>query len=146
MKDLIRPGRALAVRLFAVVMLCASASAQAKLTPGEYNLYDLVLLCLQAEGTWHSTDPVGMAGRWEQSGKHIYLYGNYDDGHGNDAMVFSNRHPDIPDHNDGSWTEWRDDMSWHAVAPNAYLYKLSDECYGQSQRDLKPFGSNPLKR
>ena len=128
----------------AVVALLCAPSAHARLGTGLFNVYDWISVCLQDDGSWRS-DFAGLGGRWHEAGNKLYLFGNYANGAGNDAMVFSNHHPEDFMHNPGTWAEWRDDMSWFTVAPKAFIYKLADTCDGLAATTSPP-RSHPLQR
>jgi hypothetical protein len=113
-----------------LLLMCAWVPmAQARLGPGEYVLNDQQSICLKADGQWYGTSFAGWGGQWLETEDRLMIFGNYAEGAGNDAMVFSNRFPGLTRHNPGSWTEWRDDGSWQAVLPHAFLYKIvKGEC------------------
>ena len=113
-----------------LLLACAlTPAANARLGPGEYVLNDQQWICLKPDGQWYGTSFAGWGGRWLETDDRLLIFGNYADGSGNDSMVFANRFPALTRHNPGAWTEWRDDGSWHAALPHAYLYKIvKGEC------------------
>ena len=128
-----------------VLALLLALPVQARLGTGFYNVYDTVWACLKSDGSWTSPYFAGLGGRWRETSNRLYLYGNYADGAGNDAMTFSNDFPDDATHNPGTWVEWRDDMSWYTVATKAYIYKLDTICPEGTRADAAP-RANPLQR
>jgi hypothetical protein len=100
------------VRACIAIAAIAPMAALAAIGPGQYSVGGLQQICLVSGGTWYSTTFPAWGGRWQQvavgSKLHTHIYGNYAGGVGNDSMVFKGA-------SKGSWTEWRDDLSFQTV-------------------------------
>jgi hypothetical protein len=99
------------VRTCIAIAAMAPMFAMAAIGPGQYSVAGIQQICLVSGGTWYGTTFSGWGGAWQQvtvAGKvHTHIYGNYAAGVGNDSMVFKGKN--------GSWTEWRDDLSFQTV-------------------------------
>lgn len=85
--------------------------ASAAIGPGQYNLAGIQQICLVSGGTWYGTTFSAWGGGWQQitigTKVHTHIYGNYAGGVGNDSIALKG--------SKGSWTEWRDDLSFQIV-------------------------------
>ena len=105
----------------AAAALAAPMMASAAIGPGQWTLGGFQQLCLTASGTWYSTTFSGWSGAWGTYGKNVHIYGNYAAGAGNDSMVFNKKGTK------GSWTEWRDDLSFQTViSPTTLTFTKAD--------------------
>ncbi|HEV8688811.1 MAG TPA: hypothetical protein VGQ91_00830 [Ideonella sp.] len=99
------------------VRTCIAAAALAPVLafgaigPGQYDVAGIQQICLTGSGTWYGTTFPSWGGGWQQltigTKVHTHIYGNYSAGAGNDSMQFKG--------SKGSWTEWRDDLSFQTV-------------------------------
>jgi hypothetical protein len=96
--------------------------ASAAIGPGQWNLAGFQQICLTSGGTWYATTFSGWGGAWGTYGGKVHIYGNYASGAGNDSMVFNKKGTK------GSWTEWRDDLSFHTVFSPTTLTFVKADC------------------
>ena len=114
--------------------------ALAAIGPGQYSVGGIQQICLVSGGTWYGTTFSGWGGAWQQvtvgTKLHTHIYGNYAAGAGNDSIAVKGAV--------GSWTEWRDDLSFQTVINPVKLTKVKTACDPPA---LAAQGgkSNPLK-
>jgi hypothetical protein len=98
--------------------------ASAALSPGQWSVGGIQQICLTSGGTWYGTTFSGWGGAWTPTpvAKNYHIYGNYAAGAGNDSMVIKKKN------NTGSWTEWRDDLSFQTVLSPVTLTFVKAVC------------------
>lgn len=93
--------------------------------PGQYSVAGIQQICLTGSGTWYGTTFSGWGGAWADvpfgTSYNTHVFGNYSGGAGNDSMVFKNGKK-------GTWTEWRDDLSFQTVIAPATLKFVKANC------------------
>jgi hypothetical protein len=98
--------------------------ASAAIGPGQYDLAGIQQICLVSGGTWYGTTFSGWGGGWQQltigTKVHTHIYGNYSAGAGNDSIALKG--------SKGSWTEWRDDLSFQIVLNPVKLTFVKAAC------------------
>lgn len=98
--------------------------ASAAIGPGQYDLAGIQQICLVSGGTWYGTTFSGWGGAWQQltigTKVHTHIYGNYSAGAGNDSIALKG--------SKGSWTEWRDDLSFQIVLNPVKLTFVKAAC------------------
>jgi hypothetical protein len=124
------------VALAAISPMLASAA----IGPGQYDVAGLQQICLVSGGTWYGTTFSGWGGGWQQltigTKVHTHIYGNYSSGAGNDSMQFKG--------SKGSWTEWRDDLSFQTVINPVKITFVKTNCDPPALR-AEGSARNPLK-
>jgi hypothetical protein len=93
--------------------------------PGQYEVAGIQQICLTSSNTWYGVTFSGWGGAWQDvpfgSSYNTHIYGNYSAGAGNDSMVFKKGKK-------GTWTEWRDDLSFQTVIAPATLTFVKTNC------------------
>lgn len=110
------------VRTCIAIAAMAPMFAMAAIGPGQYSVAGIQQICLVGDGTWYGTTFSGWGGAWQIVGKNAHIYGNYAAGVGNDSMVFKKKD------GTGSWTEWRDDLSFQTVISPTSITFVKDVC------------------
>jgi hypothetical protein len=112
------------VRTCLAVAAMAPMFAMAAVGPGQYTVAGIQSICLVSGGTWYGTTFSGWGGAWQQvtvgTKVHTHIYGNYASGAGNDSIQMKGTK--------GSWTEWRDDLSFQTVINPAKLVFVKAIC------------------
>ncbi|HJV71763.1 hypothetical protein [Ideonella sp.] len=112
------------VRTCIAVAAMSPMFAMAALSPGQWSVGGIQQICLTGGGTWYGTTFSGWGGAWTPTpvAKNYHIYGNYSGGAGNDSMVIRKKT------NTGSWTEWRDDLSFQTVLSPVTLTFVKAVC------------------
>ena len=106
----------------AVATMALAPSAQASLSPGNYNVAGIQQICLVSDGTWYGETFSGWGGRWFAGPTRddgTLIFGNYSGGLGNDSMVVGGHNLD--------WTEWQDDQSFQTFLDTT-ITKIKGAC------------------
>jgi hypothetical protein len=120
------------ISLAVLAPMAASAA-----TPGQYSVGGRQQVCLLDDSTWYGTTFPGWGGVYYQKHARTVLAGSFDQGAGNDSMVFG---PDLR----GTWNEWTDDLQSHSLLTQVDLTFVKDACDPPPSR-LDAQKSRPLQ-